>query len=260
MPDPREQLEAVYRAERQRLVHTLAKLFPFAGHRPMRRPGPVRFCARAESNPAGDRGVSEELVCLAAHGLRSTTHEISSSGASRCRSTRWPANPVRATKRTTRLATARPRVDAQRRLQQGERAERRRVLVSDILEAYVGTSRNTACTSSGRSSNAVCAANSPADVAREMGLERPARLRAPQQSVCVDPGRGAAARHSRARSWPPSSATARPVRCHSNSPATIARPDLPSRRRTGRTLPQRAAVCRSIKRLLRPGHRTTSPP
>jgi predicted RNA polymerase sigma factor len=31
MPDPRELLEAVYRAERERLVHTLAKLFPSLG-------------------------------------------------------------------------------------------------------------------------------------------------------------------------------------------------------------------------------------
>lgn len=137
MPDPRELLEAVYRAERERLVHTLAKLFPSLG---------IDQC--------------EDLVQYAF--VQELSRFQQATGAS-------PKNWF-AWLRTVAVNDARDFLKRRERisldalvgppgaggdsdqpgwqpsdgaltpsavLQQGERAERRRVLVSDILAAYV---------------------------------------------------------------------------------------------------------------------------
>jgi DNA-directed RNA polymerase specialized sigma24 family protein len=137
MPDPRELLEAVYRAERERLVHTLAKLFPSLGidqcedlvqyafvqelSRIQQTTGdsPTNWFAWLRTvtiNDARDFLKRRERISLdALAGPPATGGDSDQPG--------WQPSDRALTPSAV--------------LQQGEQAERRRVLVSDILAAYV---------------------------------------------------------------------------------------------------------------------------
>ena len=170
MPDPRELLEAVYRAERERLVHTLAKLFPSLGiyqcedlvqyafvqelSRIQQAAGAspknlVAWLRKVAINDARDFLKRREQMSLdALVGQHGAGDEADKPG--------WQPSDRALTPSAV--------------LQQGERAERRRVLVSDILAAYVQHVERYGMHVQREILERSLRGQTPADVASEMGM------------------------------------------------------------------------------------------